>query len=116
MNLKEIGKLLNNQKTLYYKKNNHEIAINNNCYILKKDQTIHVRKKTTNNIDSIIEENDKPQRLLDANDIAERLGLSRQNITHHIKNENYKKFPKPLFYYENNSYKKYFWSPEQFES
>lgn len=115
MNLKELGKLLNDQETLYYKKNNNEVAVNNGWYAISKDQNIRTGKMPTNSVDELIEKNDEPQCLLDANDVAERLGLTRQSITHHIKNENYKKFPKPLFYYENKSYKKYFWSIDQFE-
>lgn len=115
MNLKELGKLLNDQQTLYYQKDNHDIAINNEWYVMENNETIRTGKMQTNSIDELIEMSDQPQCLLDANDVADKLGLTRQNITNHVKNENYKKVPKPLFYYENKSYKKYLWSVDQFE-
>ncbi|MEB8123122.1 helix-turn-helix transcriptional regulator (plasmid) [Staphylococcus xylosus] len=115
MKLKELGNLLNDQQTLYYEKDNHDIAINNGWYVMEKNKTIRTGKMLSNSIDELIVMNEQPQCLLDVNDVAERLGLSRQNITYHIKNENYKKVPKPSFYYENKSYKKYFWSMDQFE-
>lgn len=115
MNLKDIAKLLNDENTLYTQQGGNNIAVNKGVYIMEKNNTIYTGKLQSNNLDDLIHESSEPQRLIDVNEVAEIFGVTRQNITMHFKNKNFKVVPKPLFYYENKSYTKYFWVAEQFE-
>ncbi|HDF9271892.1 TPA: hypothetical protein PE957_002613 [Staphylococcus aureus] len=115
MNLKDIANLLNDEKTLYTQQGGQDIAVNEGVYIMEKNNTIYTGKLQNNNLDDLIRESSEPQQLIDVNEVARRLGVTRQNVTMHVKNKNFKFVPKPLFYYENKSYTKYFWVAEQFE-
>ncbi|HDB3129680.1 TPA: hypothetical protein O6L53_002737 [Staphylococcus aureus] len=82
---------------------------------MKKSNAIYTGKLKSNSIDDVIKESAEPQQLIDVNEVAKILGFTKQNINMHVKNQNFKVVPKPLFYYENKSYTKYFWVAEQFE-
>ncbi len=115
MNLKEVANLLNDEKTLYSEQGGHDIAINDGIYVMKKANAIYTGKLKSNSIDDVIKEGSEPQQLIDVNEVAKILGFTKQNINMHVKNQNFKVIPKPLFYYENKSYTKYFWVAEQFK-
>ncbi|HDZ8817141.1 hypothetical protein GZ159_09540 [Staphylococcus aureus] len=82
---------------------------------MKKANAIYTGKLKSNSIDDVIKEGSEPQQLIDVNEVAKILGFTKQNINMHVKNQNFKVIPKPLFYYENKSYTKYFWVAEQFK-
>ncbi|HEA0113314.1 TPA: hypothetical protein RU532_002618 [Staphylococcus aureus] len=82
---------------------------------MKKSNAIYTGKLKSNSIDDVIKEGSEPQQLIDVNEVAKILGFTKQNINMHVKNKNFKVVPKPLFYYENKSYTKYFWVAEQFK-
>ncbi|EGQ1387227.1 hypothetical protein I2Q09_001341 [Staphylococcus aureus] len=82
---------------------------------MKKSNAIYTGKLKSNSIDDVIKEGSEPQQLIDVNEVAKILGFTKQNINMHVKNQNFKVVPKPLFYYENKSYTKYFWVAEQFK-
>ncbi|HDE5291307.1 TPA: hypothetical protein PDD81_002681 [Staphylococcus aureus] len=82
---------------------------------MKKSNAIYTGKLKSNSIDDVIKESAEPQQLIDVNEVAKILGFTKQNINMHVKNQNFKVVPKPLFYYENKSYTKYFWVAEQFK-
>ncbi|MDN8823101.1 hypothetical protein Q0M41_13665, partial [Staphylococcus aureus] len=81
MNLKDIANLLNDEKTLYTQQGGQDIAVNEGVYIMEKNNTIYTGKLPNNNLDDLIRESSEPQQLIDVNEVAERLGVTRQNVT-----------------------------------
>ena len=81
MNLKDIANLLNDKKTLYMQQGGYDIAVNEGVYIMEKNNTIYTGKLQSNNLDDLIRGNSEPQQLIDVNKVAERLGVTRQNVT-----------------------------------
>ncbi|MFU0767374.1 hypothetical protein [Staphylococcus warneri] len=115
--LSEINKILNDTETLYFKlKEDYELAINKDMYVIEKNGNINYgRIKDTNiDIDKIVQDVSEAQKIIDANEVAEILGMTKQNVNKSMRNHFYERIPKPLFYYENKSYTKYFWLRSQF--
>ncbi|MCO4346322.1 hypothetical protein MTQ93_09720 [Staphylococcus agnetis] len=114
MKLQQIGHFLSDQKTLFLEIQGNDIAVNDGAYVLRKDNTLYTGKLKSNNLGDVVKESSEPQQLIDAVKVAEMLGMSKNNVLIHVNNENFDKVPKPVFYYTNKSYKKYFWLSEQF--
>lgn len=115
--LGDINNILNDTDTLYFKlQEDYELAINKNMYVIEKNGHINYgRIKETNiDIDKIVQKVSEPQKIIDANEVAEILGMTKQNVNRSMRNHFYERIPKPLFYYENKSYTKYFWLKSQF--
>lgn len=115
--LGDINKILNDTDTLYFKlKEDYELAINKDMYVIEKNGHINYGRIEERNIDidKIVQKVSEAQKIIDAHEVAEILGMSKQNVNRSMRNHFYERIPKPLFYYENKSYTKYFWLKSQF--
>lgn len=114
MNLKEIKELLNKENTIYTELGGHELVTDNESYVMETENGFVADTLESNDLSYLDEKHNQPTEILGLMEVAEKLGMTRAGVNYAIKNNSFKKVPKPLFYSNIKDGKRYFWLESQF--